>query len=226
MYHNIQNGAIFISDAHYNDNRLALKRILLQIQSKEIITNQLFLMGDIFDFLIDEAFFFQNKNAQIIKLINDLSVTIEIIYLEGNHDFCLSKTFTNVLVIPRDSQPFMCKYKNFKIALAHGDIMISKIYNLFTSVVRSKIVLKIVFLLNFNNWFFKYLNNWLLTKNICTKFDNFIEFAERRQFLYKNFQVDYIIEGHFHQGKSHNKYTNLPSLACENRILKIEDIVK
>ena len=47
----IQKNAIFIADSHYPHHRDNFLLILKKIKSKEIITPQLFLMGDNFDLL-------------------------------------------------------------------------------------------------------------------------------------------------------------------------------
>ncbi|MCD8541207.1 MAG: hypothetical protein LRY22_00560 [Aliarcobacter cryaerophilus] len=54
-------------------------------------------MGDNFDFLSNEIKYFKNRNKDIIELLNSLSDSFEIFYLEGNHDYNLSKIFPNYL---------------------------------------------------------------------------------------------------------------------------------
>ncbi len=224
MYLNIDESAIFIADSHYNTNRLQLKEVLLQIQSNDINTKQLFLMGDIFDFLSDDITYFQNQNQEVITLINQLSNSIEIIYLEGNHDFNLTSIFPNILVISREYQPLICKYKDKKIALAHGDIFMPKAYNLYTSFIRSRATGKLANLLDINHTIFKKLNSWLLEKNICGDIKEFDNFAQKRINLYSQYNVEVIIEGHFHQDKRYKNYINLPSLACNKRYFQASDI--
>ena len=77
--------AIFIADAHYNKKRTQLGDLLLKIKNDEIQTQQIFLMGDMFDFLSGEIDYFKCINYKITSLINDLSITHEVLYLEGNH---------------------------------------------------------------------------------------------------------------------------------------------
>jgi UDP-2,3-diacylglucosamine hydrolase len=224
MYLNINENAIFIADSHYNSNRPILKETLEEILSKKIITDQLFLMGDVFDFLSDDISYFQNKNKDVIDLINQISHHIEVIYLEGNHDFNLSNTFHNSLVISREYQPLICTYNNKKIALSHGDIFMPKAYNIYTSFIRSKATGKLANILDINNIIFKNLNNWLLNKDICGNIKEFENFAQKRINNYSNYDIDYIIEGHFHQDKQYKNYINLPSLICNGRYFCIKEI--
>ena len=108
----ITDDAIFIADSHYNKNRQQLKYFLYKLKSDEIKTSQLFLMGDIFDFLTPEIIYFKKQNQDVINLLNELSNTIDMVYLEGNHDYNLKVLFPNILVIPRKKQPFYCTYQN------------------------------------------------------------------------------------------------------------------
>lgn len=224
MYLNIDESAIFIADSHYNSNRPFLKDTLEQIQTGKIQTKQLFLMGDIFDFLSDDITYFQKEDSSVVSLINELSKSLEIVYLEGNHDFNLSKTFPNILVISREFQPLICEYKSVKIALSHGDIFMPKSYEIYTSFIRSRATGKLANILDINHIIFRKLNTWLQGKNICGTMKNFEEFAEKRIKNYQKYNVNFIIEGHFHQDKKYKNYINLPSLVCQKRYFKIKEL--
>ena len=60
-------------------------------------------MGDIFDFISGESKYFIQQNSDAINLLNKLSKDIEIIYLEGNHDYNLKIIFPNMEVIKEKS---------------------------------------------------------------------------------------------------------------------------
>ncbi|MGB3751545.1 MAG: UDP-2,3-diacylglucosamine diphosphatase, partial [Arcobacteraceae bacterium] len=62
----IQDNAIFIADAHYNDSRTQLYKLLLLLQKGTLSCSQIFLMGDIFDFLSSEIKYFQFINSKVI----------------------------------------------------------------------------------------------------------------------------------------------------------------
>ena len=54
---------------------------------------------------------------------------------------------------------------------------------------------------------------------------NFEEIVSKRV---KNYDVDIIIEGHYHQGNSYfideKMYINIPSLCCQKRYIKIDNL--
>ncbi len=207
----IQNNAIFIADSHFNQERTDLYELLIDIQKENIKTTQLFLMGDIFDFLSGEIEYFKTINYQIINLINDLSNQIEIIYFEGNHDFNLKQIFPKIDIFSREQQPLKIMDKHKKISLAHGDIFTPVGYDIFSLILRNHYVQKFIDFIDNNKWISKRVEQKLLEKNICHKQKNFIQFVENR---IKDYDTDLIIEGHFHQGYQDEKYINIPSLAC------------
>ena len=216
----IQDNAIFIADAHYNHKRIQLKKILEMIQNETLYSKQIFLMGDIFDFLSSEISYFKTVNNNIIKLINKLSITHEIIYLEGNHDYNLQSLFPNVMVISRDNQPLFILQENKQIALAHGDIFTPSLYNLYTAIIRNHYFMKFINSIDINHSISKYIEKNLIHKSICHKQNNFKTFINQRISDYNAFKTtDLIIEGHYHQGYKNEKYINLPSLACDNQYM-------
>jgi len=222
MYNNfmiiLENNAIFIADVHYNSNRTEVLSLLYDIKNKNIITNQLFLMGDIFDFLAQEIKYFININEKLIDIINELSKNIQIIYLEGNHDFNLKTIFPNIKVIPREKQPFLIKEKDKKIiSLAHGDIYTPFLYNIYTKIIRNYYILNFLNFIDKNNFITKKLEDKLKNKSICNKQKDFSNFIKTRVDKYNNKNM--IIEGHFHQGLITSNYINIPSYACNKSYL-------
>lgn len=215
----LNNNAIFIADSHYNSSRKTLYNLLIYIDKEEDI-KQLFLMGDIFDFLSYEIEYFKKVNKDIIELINLMSNSIDIIYFEGNHDFNLKKIFPNITVISRDLQPLYIKNNNTNIALAHGDIFTPLSYNIFTTILRDNYFLRFLNFIDINNFISKYFEKKLKLKVICHQQENYDKFIKNR---IKNYGVDLVIEGHFHQGYLSERYINIPSLACDNRYMRYEN---
>lgn len=142
--------AIFIADSHYNKKNQEFKIILEKIKNSEIFCSQIFLMGDNFDFLSNEIKYFKNRNKDIIELLNSLSDSFEIFYLEGNHDYNLSKIFPNIKVVKRENQPLLLKYEDKKIALSHGDNFINWHYNLYCKIIRNSYFLYFLNFLDMN----------------------------------------------------------------------------
>ena len=175
-------------------------------------------MGDIFDFILCESRYFVQKNHVVIDTINALSQQMEIIYLEGNHDFNMESLFTHVKVIKRAQQPLGALWEDKRVELSHGDIFTPWHYNLFCAIVRNSFLLKLLNFLDIGFWLSKKIDATLQEKSICLTMKDFNAFAEKRV---NNYNSDIIIEGHFHQGKNlmirNQLYINIPSLCCEKK---------
>ena len=107
----IKNGAIFISDAHEGATRKGFWEFLKALENKEIKTRQLILMGDIFDMLVGEVKATHDFAKPYIALLEELASEIEVLYLEGNHDFNLSRFFEKVQVFSLQNQPLLCAFE-------------------------------------------------------------------------------------------------------------------
>ena len=223
MSHNLQikEGAFFVTDAHYSHLRPVFLDFLQEIDSKKLQPTQLILMGDIFDALFYEVPYTQKINAEALTLLQKISLSVEVLYLEGNHDFNLKKVFPNIKVFPISKQPVECKYNSKKVLLAHGDFESNLSYRVYTAVIRNSFVLMV---LNFIDLFlghklFKKLDSYLSKKNDCKDFVGFEKFIYNR--LVNKYRCDYFIEGHFHQNKSFKfdqfTYINLGAFACNQR---------
>ena len=229
MSHNsieLQEGAFVISDAHYSHQRGELLDFIKKIHSKQLITTQLILMGDVFDALFGGIDFTYKENQELIELINEISLEMEVIYLEGNHDFNLSKIFPHSKVYTIGQQPVFAYYRNTRVCLAHGDFDGAFFYRLYTALIRNSFILFILKYLDFtfNHFILKNLDTHLAKKDDCNKFEGFKEFIRKR--LSARFECDYFIEGHFHQNSSFMvdkyNYINLAAFACNQRYFIIE----
>lgn len=216
----IKDGAIFIADAHYNKLRTELVDFLEKIKDEEVQCTQLFLMGDIFDFLCDEVDYFQDINYKLVDLIDEISYHVETIYFEGNHDFSLEDTFPKVNVIPRKEQPIYTQLNDKKVALSHGDIYTPIGYNIYCGIIRNPYLLNLLNIIDINNWLSKKIDENLQKKYLCRKQENFEQFIEKR---IKNYNVDLVIEGHYHQNYLSDRYINLPSFACDKEYIQYID---
>lgn len=225
MYLNIHESAIFIADSHFNKKNQQFLIFLKKLLNKQIQTKQLFLMGDMFDFLSSQTKYFINQNQEVIDLLNILSKEIQIVYLEGNHDYNLQALFPHILIIPRKKQPLLASYKKTNIALSHGDNFTNWKYNLFCFIIRNSVFLKTIDIFDYKYKLCKLIDNSLLKKSICRKIPNFDKIVQKRLSFY---DCDMVIEGHFHQGgvfKKENKtYINIPSLCCSNKYIKLDEL--
>ncbi|MEA2099428.1 MAG: metallophosphoesterase [Campylobacterota bacterium] len=224
MFHSdikIKEGAFILSDAHYSSLRPQLLEFIKDINSKKLHPTQLIFLGDIFDALFGGVSSTIKNNQEIISLLNDISQEIELIYLEGNHDFNLKKIFPSAKVFSISKQPLVCDYKSKKILLAHGDFGSDAGYKIYTYIARNRFVLILLNFINnlFGNFILKKLDRYLSKKNDCKELNNFREYTSKR--LESKFDCDYFIEGHFHQNKTikfkNFVYINLGVFACNQR---------
>ncbi|EAH4734534.1 TPA: metallophosphoesterase, partial [Campylobacter jejuni] len=94
-----------MADAHENEQRKGFWEFLQALKKGKISTPQLILIGDIFDLLIGEISATHEFAKPYIELLEELALKIEIIYLEGNHDFNLSCFFKRVKIFNLQEQP-------------------------------------------------------------------------------------------------------------------------
>ncbi len=222
----IKEGAFFISDAHYSHDRPELLEFLKSIQKKELCPTQLILMGDIFDALFGEIKYTHQKNQEAIAVLNKISQDIEVIYLEGNHDFNLKKIFPFAKVFSISSQPLRCRFKNREILLSHGDIEGDLGYKIYAFLIRNSFVLYILRLFDFlsAHAILNRLDGYLNKKDDCKKFTCFKRFIAKR--LDDKYSCNLFIEGHYHQNEGFGlksfEYINLGAFACNQRYFVVK----
>lgn len=226
----VKSGAIFIADSHENENRENFWHFLCALKSGEIKTPQLFLMGDMFDFLAGECEFFVKFYERYVRAIDELGEEMEIYYFEGNHDFNLAPLFKNAKAYPIGAQPVKFASEcGQSVFIAHGDIFLPFVAKYALRFLRVKIFLKTM------NFFDKFLNfrlskrilNKLKRKILDYKIPNFKNLVEAKMHRYNAFyEADVVIEGHYHQGEQctigKQKYINIPSFACEQSYFVVE----
>jgi UDP-2,3-diacylglucosamine hydrolase len=230
MFHNLElrEGAYIISDAHYSLQRPELLDLIKDIYTKKLQPSQLILMGDIFDALFGSIEYTYETNQEMIQLIDTIAKDIEVIYLEGNHDFNLKVVFENVMIFPLAQQPLQLSYNHKKIYLAHGDFDGKMGYKIYTSLIRNPFIL---FLLKYidialNHLIINKIEAHLDKKDDCVELSWFENFIKNR--FAKRFECDYFIEGHFHQNKSLRlnsfTYINLAAFACNQRYFIVKSM--
>ena len=216
----IKEQALFIADSHYPHHGDAFLDLLKKLESGELQTSQLFLMGDNFDLLFGYNDYIKTFSQEAIALLQTLSKKLEIHYFEGNHDFCLEELFPNMQVYSREQQPVTYKLGDKKVAISHGDKYVTGFgYDLYCKVLRNRTTLTL--LKPFEKAIINHRMKKLSKKHICFIFHGF----EKRvgQILENYAEADLVIEGHFHQSKILGKYISLPSLACQGRVSVIEE---
>ncbi|WP_139452845.1 metallophosphoesterase [Campylobacter armoricus] len=215
----IKENAIFIADAHENENRRGFWKFLQALKNGKIQTPQLFLMGDIFDLLIYEIKATHSFAKIYIDLLEELANEIEIIYLEGNHDFNLAKFFKKVKVYSIDKQPLLCKFEDNAhtfAELAHGDIFLKPFLQFCLKSLRNHYLLCFLDFIN-NLCGFKITQKILKNQNkkqLVRKIPYFSVLIKER---ISHYNTNFIIEGHYHQDVfleyENTKYLNLATFA-------------
>ena len=222
----IKEGAFVLSDAHYSHLRPELLEFIKAIHAKEFQPTQLILMGDIFDALFGGIPYTYKQNQELIQLLNAISLEIEVLYLEGNHDFNLQKIFPNMKVFKITQQPVICNHHDKKILLAHGDFGGRVGYKIYVALIRNPLLLFILKYIDIllNHTILKKIDAYLGQKDDCKDFFGFDTFIESR--LVDKYKCDYFIEGHFHQNKTIEfldfTYINLGAFACNQRYFIVE----
>ena len=215
----IKEKAVFIADSHYPHHGDAFLKLLQKLESEEVKTSQLFLMGDNFDLLFGYNDYIKTFSQEVIVLLQRLSKKLEIHYFEGNHDFCLNRLFPDIRVYSRDEQPVYFQWDKKIVAISHGDKYgMGFGYEQYCKILRNKTMLTL--LKPFEKAIIDHRMNRLAQKNICHAFHNFEKRIDNILEHYKD--VDLVIEGHYHQSRIIGKYISLPSLACQGKIAVIE----
>jgi len=230
MSHNItlQEGAILIADAHYSPEYPQFYTFLQALESGEIQTKQLILMGDMFELLFGVIKQTLIDNEKEVILLNTLSKNMEIIYFEGNHDFGLRKVFPNILIIPLEKQPQLTHFNEQKVQLSHGDTKTPLGYQIYTRLIRNSIILSVVGLLDkiCLHCIIRWLKSRGEQKEPCYKIQNFMQIIAKRLKYLKHEDLDIVIEGHFHQDLKFKMYDfdyiNLSSFACKRKYFIVQ----
>lgn len=226
----LHEGAILVADSHCAAWRTAFIDFLDALESGEIHTTQLVLMGDNFDLLFGPVSQTLRDNHASIELLNRLSQKMEIIYLEGNHDFRLTSLFPQIYVVDRAQQPLILTYQEQRVALLHGDLKVPFGYSLYTSLIRNRPILFCLNIINrvFNGIIINKLSLQMQRKNHCLKIQNFEAIAARHSTAPWVDKCDVIIEGHFHQNRTLDlgklKYINLGAFACNERYYVVKSL--
>lgn len=229
MSHNtLKPGAILIADAHCAPWRRDFIDFLHALESGTITTPQLILMGDVFDMLYGPIPRTYQYNTEGLDLLNRLAEKIEIIYLEGNHDFLLGRLLPNIEVIAREHQPLILDYADKKVALSHGDQIMGMGYEVYTALIRSPLILGILRIIDAigNGFIVSWLERMMKRKKHCRPIEHFETLIENRLNDLKTEGFDILIEGHFHQNRFFESadlhYINLAAFACNERYFTVQ----
>jgi UDP-2,3-diacylglucosamine hydrolase len=230
MSHKLQlrEGACIITDAHYSLQRPQLLSLIQDIYTKKLQPSQLILMGDIFDALFGFITYTYEENKEMIALLDAIAEDIEVIYLEGNHDFNLTAVFKNIKIFPLAQQPVTLEFGDKRVCMAHGDFDGKLGYKIYTALIRNPFILFVLKYIDIvlAHAIIKKIEAYLQKKEDCVRLSWFEDFIKNR---FKNrFSCDYFIEGHFHQNQSYElssfTYINLGAFACNQRYFIVKSM--
>ncbi|WP_096023620.1 UDP-2,3-diacylglucosamine diphosphatase [Campylobacter lanienae] len=221
----ILDGAIFIADAHENAKRSQFLKLIKSFNSGALpLPPQIFLVGDIFDFLSSTSYT-QIFYKEWIEELNLLAKKSEIHYFEGNHDFNLSSVFKGITIYPISSQPAIFTLDDKRVAIAHGDIFLGFFTQNILKFLRNNRFLKLMDFIDksLNHKISKWILSTQKDKKLSYKIPNFKELISQK---IANYQGDIVIEGHYHQGVrfeiNSKDYINLPCFASERSYFIVE----
>ena len=222
----IQEGALFIADAHESSERSFFLEFLNHLLKTP--PPQLFLMGDMFDVFIGGIAYTKRIYKPYIKLINDLSQMCEIFYFEGNHDFNLKKLFPKVHVIAIQQQPRKALFLDGTTCLLlHGDKYEKRLYRLYTAFIRHPVTLSVLNSVDscLCGGISKRMMKSQKRKQLCRPIADFKALVDAKIKDYPLKSIDVIAEGHYHQDTSFAYdglcYINFSSFACTQSYFRI-----
>ena len=226
----LKSGAILIADAHCAPWRTSFIDFLHALESGTITTPQLILMGDVLDMLYGPIPRTYDYNTEAINSLNRLSQTLEIIYLEGNHDFLIAELFPSIHVVRRENQPLYLEYEKQTIALRHGDTKMGIGYEIYTALIRNRSILYLLRGIDTlgQGLIVRWLERQMKRKSHCKTISGFRELIDQRLENGVQHPCDVLIEGHFHQNQRFEfekfTYYNLGAFACNERYFSVQSI--
>lgn len=201
---NITDSAVFISDLHLTHD--ANNNLFLNfLRHASDLTNNLFILGDLFDYWIgDDSRMYEDE----IKALKEIGTQKKIYFIHGNRDFLINKKYfkkNNITILDDETK---ISLGNHQILLMHGDILCSDDhdYQDFRKKVRSK------------EWRSHFLAKELKdriqiandlreqsTKSNLNKPENITDVSEETviSIIEKNYPVDVLIHGHTHRQNIH-----------------------
>lgn len=233
----LNSDAIFIADSHFNP--IYAKELLNYLQSLVTPPSQMILMGDIAQILLGNLKSSVSSNYALLSALDELEKKgMQIVWLEGNHDFFLSsikkfKLLEKTLFIPRKKQPLLATYKDEIYSLAHGDLFLNQSYDFYIRMLTSiPKLLQCIDYLSGGEIYYE-IEKKLQCKPIRKHSFHFFEFASKRIESYQQHlqtPIKGIIEGHFHIGKKLElygiTYVALPAFYFDPKGIKIGSIIK
>ncbi len=144
MFYNIQYELVVLSDIHLRTEDDERGSLLLKFLSSLAVdkVRYLVLLGDIFDFCVGYSPYFQKKYAAIGSALSHLaSCGVQVYFVEGNHEFCLSELPWRGVHFLRGQNLHLKLSNGESVVLTHGDLLRAPWhYRLYNWAVRSRLL--------------------------------------------------------------------------------------
>ena len=198
----------FISDIHLDSkNSVVENKFLNFISDHGSNMKELYILGDLFEFWIDDHYDISQNKKIISKLKNLSEKGTKIFLTHGNRDFLIGKNFEKIANVKLLPENYVVNLKGMKILITHGDLLCTDdiAYQKFRKFIRNKIIISIFNLLsnNIKSKLALYLRN--KSKKITSQKPDGIMDVNYETVLsfYKKFKINIIIHGHTHRKKIH-----------------------
>lgn len=202
----------FFSDVHFGLNdkaqeKLKEQRVLKFLSHVEENGDQLFIMGDLFDYWFEYNYVVPRGYHHILsKLATMVENGITIRYIAGNHDFWLKDFFPNDLGIEVFTEPFGMTIHGKRFYLHHGDglALNDTGYRILKKILRSPVSIFLFSLLH-PDWTAPIARGSSKTSRAYTgnkdfgETDGMIQFADEK--IREGF--DFVVMGHRHKPLHH-----------------------
>lgn len=120
-----QTAALFISDLHLQASLPKTTQAFLDFMSNQAVhTQQLYLLGDIFEYWAgddDMTTPYHQQIAQAIRAVSDQGV--QVFWIAGNRDFLVGKDFAAAAKLTILEDPYVLHYQQHQFILSHGDAL-------------------------------------------------------------------------------------------------------
>nr|BET44361.1 MAG: UDP-2,3-diacylglucosamine diphosphatase [Candidatus Aschnera chinzeii] len=195
--------AVFISDLHLRiDNPLTIKGFIRFLDTVVSKAKVLYILGDFFDYYIgddDCNLLYEIIVNALIKLHNK---KILCYFIHGNRDFLLNKQFakaSNILLLPYKKVIYLY---NKNIFITHGDIfcMNDISYQYYRKFIHNCYIQKIFLSLPLfmRHYIAKKMRFYSKHVSYKTNSNRFDINQNDLNYIYKTYNVNYIIHGHTH----------------------------
>ncbi|MYN44737.1 UDP-2,3-diacylglucosamine diphosphatase [Pseudoduganella sp. FT93W] len=118
-----QTGALFISDLHLQAGQPATTAAFLRfLEQQARRTQQLYLLGDLFEYWAGDDDLHDDYHQQIIAALRTLSdAGVAIYWIAGNRDFLVGAEFAHAAGVTLLTEPHVATIAGQRVVLLHGD---------------------------------------------------------------------------------------------------------